>query len=228
MAKKRRAGGGRKPKGDFSKLVAPLSIRMPAEMRKQLEAAAKTNGRSLSQELLRRLRDSFHRERDKARDPAMRALCFLMAETAQEAVGYHQLKPYPSRERVPMFDWRTNPFFFRAFKIAVGKLLDALEPIGKIEAPDVSVRLKLTAQQEEPGSLQRRWLKSYDNAETRGQVAAEHVWNTLQRLPQLSPEERERELQEDFGSDTVPPTSQELYGMIDAAHDLKIHRGIKL
>ena len=177
MAKNRRAGGGRKPKGDFSKLVAPLSIRMPAEMRKQLEAAARANGRSLSQELLRRLRESFHRERDKARDPAMRALCFLMAETAHHAVGYHKIKPHPPKgltleeaalgeitlEEIPMFDWRSNPFFYRAFKIAFIKLLNALEPQGEIKPPEV--KFASAGQREEPGSLQRRWLESYNDPE---------------------------------------------------------------
>jgi hypothetical protein len=32
-------------------------------------------------------------------------------------------------------DWHRNPFMFRAFKIGVGKLLDALEPSGEARSP---------------------------------------------------------------------------------------------
>ena len=53
--RKRAPGGGRQPSGAFSKLTSPLSLRMPADMRDELEAAAKASGKSLSQELLRRL-----------------------------------------------------------------------------------------------------------------------------------------------------------------------------
>ena len=37
---KRRPGGGRRPKGEFSQLSSTLTIRIPDEMRKQLEDEA--------------------------------------------------------------------------------------------------------------------------------------------------------------------------------------------
>ena len=57
MAKrmKRAPGAGRKPRGEFDQLTSPFSLRMPEDLREQLEAAAEKSGRSASQELLRRL-----------------------------------------------------------------------------------------------------------------------------------------------------------------------------
>jgi hypothetical protein len=129
-ARRRAPGGGRKPAGDFSHLTAVTSFRMPAEMREQLEKAAKarskeTNRRiGLSQELLRRLAESFDQDRRTWRDPATRALCFLISELA-ETIGLGQS------------GWRSDPFLFRAFKVGVAKLLDNIpQPAGKIETPE--------------------------------------------------------------------------------------------
>ena len=46
MAKTRRraSGGGRKPQGEFDQLTSPFSLRMPEDLRKQLEAAADRAG----------------------------------------------------------------------------------------------------------------------------------------------------------------------------------------
>ena len=71
MARKRAPGGGRKPKHGVR--ASPLSLRVPKEMREKLAAAASRHdgkGGSLSEEILRRLKQSFYDER---RDPAVRA-----------------------------------------------------------------------------------------------------------------------------------------------------------
>lgn len=132
MAKQKRApGGGRKPKGEFSDLTSPLSFRMPASMRKQLEAARRKSGRSTTQEMLWHLRNSLNENRRRARDPALQALLYLIAEAADGVtcpVGMHVAGMRPL--------WRSDPFLFRAFKLAVGKLLDALEPAGEIKPPE--------------------------------------------------------------------------------------------
>ena len=120
--RKRVPGGGRKPQGEFSGLTVPFSVRMPATMRDELKSAARKRGKKEGQELLRRLQDSFTQDRDRARDPAMRALCFLFSELAENA---HLGVP----------GWRLDPFLFRAVKIGIGRLLDALEPRGEIKAP---------------------------------------------------------------------------------------------
>src|SRR5262249_316696 len=106
---------------------------MSVDMRGELEAAAKANGTNISQELLRRLESSFNRDREKAGDPAMQALCFLIAEVAQQTAGMStsedrklagvaQQTAGKSTSEERKLEWRTNPFYFRAFKIAVGKL----------------------------------------------------------------------------------------------------------
>jgi hypothetical protein len=97
---------------------------MPDDMRARLEAAAQKKGWSLSQELLWRLRVSFEKDNyADHRDPATRALCFLIAETAQ-------------RVRIGIrVEWHRNPFLFRAFKLAVAALLDRLEPPGSAKSP---------------------------------------------------------------------------------------------
>jgi hypothetical protein len=181
---------------------------MPADMRDELAAAAKASGKSLSQELLRRLQDSFYRDRDKARDPAMRALCFLIAETAQQTAGLHN-----SKDRAA-FDWRTNPFYFRAFKIAVGKLLDALEPKGKIEPP-FEMQFNIS---EEAGTLESDFLKSFRDPESRGAYAARSIWASLRNIPLNTREDEARRLRERSEAAYL----RELYGMPNAARDLQI------
>ena len=49
---KRAAGAGRKPIGEFKDLTSVFSLRMPADLQKQVEIAAQRTGRSRSQEIL--------------------------------------------------------------------------------------------------------------------------------------------------------------------------------
>ena len=125
-AKKKRApGGGRKPINPSQRMVG-FSVRIPATMRDELEKAAdkrrlrKWNG---SDELRRRLQESFDQDRKNYSDPETQALCFLFADLS---VNVHRGTP----------NWRSNPFLFRAFKLAVAKLLDNMpSPAGKVETP---------------------------------------------------------------------------------------------
>jgi hypothetical protein len=170
--RKRAPGGGRKPKGDFSQVVSPLSIRMRADMREQLEAAANVNGRSISQELLRRLQGSFDEDRATARDPAMRALCFLIAQLAGEVAGLTDTKGRPA------FDWRTDRFLFRAFKLALCQILDALEPSGEIRPPQLMVDAVFEDSEE---GLVKAFKATYETPEARADQAAKTLLSQLQR-----------------------------------------------
>jgi hypothetical protein len=59
MEKRKRApGGGRKP-GEFGKLGAVMSLRLPEKLRAKLKRAADRNGRTLSGEAISRLNASF-------------------------------------------------------------------------------------------------------------------------------------------------------------------------
>ena len=153
----------------------------------------------------------------------------MIAELAHNTVGYHEAT---GGKKKPMFDWRSNPFFFRAFKIAVAKVLDALEPKGEIRAPEMpkGYDAERMSKDEEPGSLQWRWLRSYKTPEDRGQVAAEAVWDALQRLSQISNDGQATELQRihdpdsDYEEFAITNTS-DFYGFIDAARDLQLKPG---
>jgi hypothetical protein len=124
MARKRAPGGGRKRSPHTPR--AQLTIRMQEDMRDQLEAGAKKRNWTVTEELLWRLRGSFAREEEEKRDPVTRALCYLISQIADPA---HPGVPGVGR------DWHRNPFMFRAFKLGVAKLLDAIEPLGEVESP---------------------------------------------------------------------------------------------
>ena len=175
-------------------------------MRGELEAAAKANGTNISQELLRRLQNSFNRDREKARDRAMQALCFVIAETAQQTAGM-----------TSSLEWRTNPFYFRAFKIAVGKLLDALEPKGEIEPP-IDMQFKRA---EEAGGLENEFLESFRDPELRGTYAARSIWADLRNKPLHTREEHEA-MKKRLRKRSESAYWRLVYGMPDAARDLQI------
>jgi hypothetical protein len=115
-----------------------MSFRLPTETRSDLQKAAKANRRSITQELLHRLDESFKEDRKNYRDPAAKALCFLFSELAEYV---HHGTP----------DWRSDPFLFRAFKLAVPTLLDNLpEPPGKIETPGLLKSILEVLSRDEP------------------------------------------------------------------------------
>jgi hypothetical protein len=94
-------------------------------MRVQLEAAARKRGWTITDELVRRLRNSFNRERDEARDPAARAFCFLFSELARRICVYRERRP----------NWHFDPWLFQTFKLAIPKLLDHFRPAGEMRLP---------------------------------------------------------------------------------------------
>jgi hypothetical protein len=95
---------------------------MRPEMREQLKAAADRSGKSLNQEILRRLNSSLDRERQNNRDQATGALCFLFASLAYSI--HWNTK-----------GWRSDVFLFQAIKLGIAKILDALEPRGEPQVP---------------------------------------------------------------------------------------------
>jgi hypothetical protein len=147
---KRSPGGGRRPQGEFGHLTSMFSLRMPQGLREQLVAAAQKNGRSAAQELLRRLNESFGASRDRTRDPAIRAFCFLIAELAD------QLR-WPVR---PNERWQRNPFLFSAFQIGVAELLKSFEPNGEIRPP-----LNIKAAKKREPELFKDYSKFWDHLE---------------------------------------------------------------
>ena len=132
LKQKRKPGGGRKPAGPFKNNTAQLTIRMPDDLREKLESSARSKDRSLTQELLWRLQGSYRKQHeDEFRPPATRAICFLIANLADRITFPEFAGSY--RERLAV--WHRNPFQFRAFRLAVAKLLEALEPLGDMQNP---------------------------------------------------------------------------------------------
>src|SRR5262249_4352217 len=142
MIRKRAVGGGRKPSPLTPR--AQLTVRMPEDLRKQLElsAARRKNGHgwTLTDELVHRLQRSFERERIENRDPAARALGYLLAEVIS-FVNSTRHDPTElvirdgDAEFVPNSGWRSDPFYFRAIRLAFDLILDALQPTGEIRPP---------------------------------------------------------------------------------------------
>src|SRR5262249_7827470 len=80
-------------------------------------------GWALTQEILKRVRDTFRREREDRRDPPAHGMCHVLAETIR-AVG-HNVSP----------EWRSDPFAYRTLRLAFDRILDKLAPPGEIRAP---------------------------------------------------------------------------------------------
>jgi Arc-like DNA binding domain len=193
MKRKRAPGGGRKPKGAFSGLTSPLSIRMPPEMRKELESAAKKKGWSLTQELLWRLRVSLSKEQETRRDPATRAVCHLISEMGDKI-----------HKRIPL-EWRRNPFLFRAFKIGVANLLDELEPPGEIQSPiDRNTLTESTY-----------WLTElYRTPETIANDAARETLTSLYYAREMS--EQDKQLLRSVNIPGAPGYGEQVVGMLES------------
>jgi Arc-like DNA binding domain len=226
--RKRAPGGGRKPKGEFDRLSAAVTTRMPVDLRERLVEAADKNDRSITQELLRRLHDSFARDRSKEREPAMRALCFLIAEIANQVVGHgfdeadkKSLLDESKKKGFPIYfpDWRSEPFYFRAFKLAVVQLLDALQPPGDVKPP--RRHLNLYPKTPEADAFAARFNRSFESPEARADYAAGYVLNSIMTVRQQSIEERTAGVRrmERLG---LTHFLREQYNMIDAARDLQI------
>jgi hypothetical protein len=66
--KRKRAPGAGRPVSEFGKLGAVMGVRLPEDLKGQLRQAAEQGDRSLSGELIRRLRASFGHSRRAAPD----------------------------------------------------------------------------------------------------------------------------------------------------------------
>jgi len=213
MKKRKRApGGGRKPMGDFSGLTSVMSFRMPDGMREQLEKSAKARSRalkrnvSLSQELLFRLRVSLNRDRDEARDPAMRALCFLFS---QAAYAVHWNMP----------DWRSDPFLFRAVKLAIAKVLDALEPAGEIKLPDFwKVYRDNVAEEDSGGRSAKEWRDFKVKVTKSPDAMAEHAASSI-LLHFDSPRPLPEWVAQEEVPDDLDPDSQQIFRALQKHHE---------
>lgn len=129
--KKRAPGGGRKPRGEIGRKNAVFSTRIRSETRALLKKASDESGKSISQIAEWAMIEGLaarERARSEQGDP-LHWLCYVVVELSQMVCNFKNKKGEPA------FDWRTHPFFFQAFKLAIGKFLDAMSPPGKMRSP---------------------------------------------------------------------------------------------
>jgi hypothetical protein len=204
-AGKRKAGPGRKPAGTIRSKVSNFSTRITAETRVALETEARATEQSVSQVAEQLLRLGIKTKRERERPDALRAFCYLVAELAELICNFKEA------DGKPAFDWRTTPFTFEAFRLAIQKLMDAIKPSGEIRSPT----------EDEPtlaNSLM--WAGPYNSPEARAEWATMILWHNLQSA------EPGRLTQEMFSPrvtvDELTEIERVAYSMARARHDLQI------
>jgi hypothetical protein len=184
-------------------------------MKAQLAASAATRSRgrswSVNQEILHRIGATFARERDTRKDPAARALCYLLAEVITSVA-------FNVRPR----DWRSDKFAFQTVRLAFNHLLDTLEPPGEVRAPDRTDKGNPFA------ALGQLWVVPGDRQfEIVQDQTPEDMARFISRvlLSRLA-EETVEPTGEGFATRTVLQIEQEMeFGMGDARRDLAIRKG---
>src|SRR5262245_12838141 len=194
----KRKGSGRKPRGKVAMLV-----RVAPETRQALEREARTLRHSLSHVAEQFLLLGIRTKRERSRPDAMRALCYLIAETADLVCNIKDSKGVPLQP----FDWRTNPFMFCAFRFAVLKLLDKVAPPGEIQSPA-----------EQMPEWKEKDILSLDTPEARADEALMVLWHAVQSAEDVS-------LKDEFSIlpiDAITEMEQTVHTMARARADLQI------
>ena len=147
--------GGRKPKGEFKGKSSVFSTRITPTTRAALEREAQRSGRSLSQEVERRLEWSLGPP--KQTDSYLRALLFLM-EQVTKTFG-------PG--------WNANAWKRQAFRAAAIALLDRLIPASDEKIPE---DVRPLSELDLPEGMA-------ESAAVRGRFAAWAVWRLMEIAP---------------------------------------------
>jgi hypothetical protein len=187
MARKRKPGGGRKPKHG-TVMRSQLTVRMPDDLRAYLEEAAQRRGYTLTDALMAKLRLSLDTEREQERDPAVTALNFVIAQLAERIAGGTYMADKEARSGFQK-EWRTDPFKFSAFKFAVGKLLDALQPPGEIVPPPEWAHKEAAKFFGVSPQIQRLFLETQKTPEGYGALEFGALWTQLNRANPLTEKE---------------------------------------
>jgi len=222
MVRKRASGGGRKPKG--SAPGAPLTIRMPPDLRAALDAAARKRDRYLSEEILGRLRRSLAKEREEARDPAFRAFCFLFSEIAGEICVAPKNHP----------GWQFDPWSYRVFKLAVRKILDHFEPTGEMKVPElwrlVTEFVEGVAPPKQKDFVKKKYMRAMESPGKMADCIANRVLGSFSD-PLLARTEFRfysaasgEEIEIQLAKELTESDEASYYGMIDARRDLASRR----
>ncbi|RUU86115.1 hypothetical protein EOB59_29990 [Mesorhizobium sp. M7A.F.Ca.MR.176.00.0.0] len=130
MAGKRAPGGGRKPSGEFAGKSAAFSTRITPELRSALDAESESSGKSISQIVERRLRESYDEPKRMQRilgADHVRALAYLVAHLAMEV------------ERQTRLEWHQDRFTFNAIVSAMHTAMSLYQADKGPEAVPVAI-----------------------------------------------------------------------------------------
>ena len=116
-----------------------LSLRVTPEMKRLLDAAAASSGRSLSQEAEVRLEQSFRDEDllpqilDMAFGPQTAGLLLLLGQCVRRVENGAKWMARASGEEAPT--WTDNPWLYRQVEDAVNLVMERLRPVGEVAEP---------------------------------------------------------------------------------------------
>jgi hypothetical protein len=127
MKRPRAPGAGRKPKGEYRGKSATFTTRIQPELRAALDKAAVKNNRSLSQEVEKRLHDSFELPAQLARRFGPSHIAAFSRLVSEVGKGV---------ELVTGKRWRDDRFTYEAFKSAVNMLLNRCAAEGDVRVPE--------------------------------------------------------------------------------------------
>jgi hypothetical protein len=225
-ARKRRPGGGRKPSGSIAGKAETFSTRITPETRAALEREASATGQSISQVAERLLWVGIAERRRRSKARPLRALCFVIEQIALEVGSGRWMDPgqYSDRQAAAverlLNEWRTDPFLFRAFEIAVAKVLNALRPKGEMKSRYPSELIEQLSGEDFYDPQTTELMKeTYKSPENLASHAATNVWIRLNRTDPLSQREREMMRHGEYVGEMM---LEEFYGMGDARRDLAL------
>ncbi len=183
MAQKRAPGAGRKPRGEFRGKSAVFSTRL----RGALEREAARNGRSLSQEIERRLTDSISRSETRKWGPPR-----------TESILFFLVRLIDSIELETGQQWIDDPFTFQAVYFGLTFIFSMLKPDGDVVPPNRikaaleasraadEKRAELLGRSLEEVRVQTEWRATPEGV---GEPAARGLWLALR----MAPEDRGRD-----------------------------------
>lgn len=130
---------GRKPKGEYPDKVSIISTRVTAELRQALEAARDESGRSLSQEIEGRLRQSFDIEKTIMETFGdRRTYAFFRTLAGVTDALWNPEKP----DRF----WLDDPYQYNQAVTAIRSVLEVLRPEGETSLESDSELLQAAAE----------------------------------------------------------------------------------
>jgi hypothetical protein len=226
MARKRKPGGGRKPKGPIRAKSEVFTTRITPETRRAIEREAKRSEQSISQFAERLLMLGLEARRRRENYRSIRAFCFLIEQLALDMGGgrWMDASQFEGPKRKPVEraqdEWRTEPFYYKAFTIAVASLLDALKPKGNIEAPYNAELIEEALGDSENPALISLMKNTYESPENLAAYVFANLWTQLKRGHPPTAYELENWR---HGQRVGEMMRDEFYGLEAARHDLNLN-----